>query len=147
VESVDGAAAHGLLPTPVFVQIGAGSYEPRHCGWARSLSRHEFASHLDGAELVISHAGAGVIGQCIQRRKVPLVVPRLKEAGEVVDDHQAATADRLAREGLIVLCGDISRLASFAEAAKRAQESNPWASAEGTKRPTASEVLMRALEA
>ncbi len=112
VEAVDKLAEAGALPAPVFIQVGPGAFTPKHCEWTRTLGREEFSMRLAGAKLVICHAGAGIIGECLGLGKVPLVVPRDPARGEVVDDHQRLMALKLADEGLLRLCASESDIAA-----------------------------------
>ena len=65
------------------------------------------------ARVVVSHGGVGSILIALTHGKQPLVVPRLKRFGEVVDDHQLLLARRLAHEGLIGLVEDPADLGAW----------------------------------
>ncbi|HBW18037.1 MAG TPA: glycosyl transferase family 28, partial [Actinobacteria bacterium] len=58
---------------------------------------------LDGAELVICHGGPGTISGAWSRGLRPVVVPRLRRLGEVVDDHQVDFCAKLAELGRVQL--------------------------------------------
>jgi UDP-N-acetylglucosamine transferase subunit ALG13 len=55
------------------------------------------------AAVVVAHAGPATIRLCADSNKKAIVVPRLREYGEVVDGHQVPFARRLEAEGEIEL--------------------------------------------
>lgn len=63
------------------------------------------------ADVVVAHAGTGVITSCLQAGRHPVVVPRRSVHHEHVDDHQTVTATEVARLGLATSrdAGDLSR--------------------------------------
>jgi UDP-N-acetylglucosamine transferase subunit ALG13 len=58
---------------------------------------------LLGADLVVTQGGPGGIKDSWECGLLPIVVPRLARLNEVVDDHQVAFAQQLARKGLLVV--------------------------------------------
>jgi UDP-N-acetylglucosamine transferase subunit ALG13 len=63
----------------------------------------EIVEHMEHAEHVVSHAGAGTILCASSVGQVPIVFPRLQRFGETVDDHQVELARRLAEDGQLVV--------------------------------------------
>jgi UDP-N-acetylglucosamine transferase subunit ALG13 len=61
---------------------------------------------VTGAELVICHAGSGIISSALRSGRRPLVLPRRAQHGEHVDDHQLQLAGRLAGYGFATLLRD-----------------------------------------
>jgi UDP-N-acetylglucosamine transferase subunit ALG13 len=55
---------------------------------------------------LITHAGAGSVLVALTHGKRPIVVPRLPEFAEVVDNHQLIFGRHLARSGLVTLIED-----------------------------------------
>lgn len=97
----DWAAAHPA--TPVFFQIGKGSYEPRHGGFVRLMPVATYRERLAAATLFVAHAGMGSIISAIQAGKPLVMLPRSKTLGEHNTDHQLATAATIGRrDGLHV---------------------------------------------
>lgn len=76
---------------------------PRCEGGIAYLEHDALQSAIAEAAVVVCHAGATVT-ECRQKGIVPIVVPRLRALGEVVDDHQVPFARRLAQDGLVVCC-------------------------------------------
>jgi UDP-N-acetylglucosamine--N-acetylmuramyl-(pentapeptide) pyrophosphoryl-undecaprenol N-acetylglucosamine transferase len=109
---VDEAAAAGILPRPVFGQVGASA------GFASALADsqlrpwlapEEMRARLRGAAVVVTHGGAGVIASSLREGRRPLVLARLGTLGEHVDDHQRQVTAKLAELGVAVALGDAIR--------------------------------------
>jgi UDP-N-acetylglucosamine transferase subunit ALG13 len=88
------AAAHP--ETPVFLQIGAGAYEPQHAEWARIVPHADYAKRLRECDLFVAHVGMGSILQALEARKQMLLMVRDRGRGEHTTDHQLHTARRFA---------------------------------------------------
>lgn len=97
----DWAKAHP--DTPVYFQIGKGSYEPRHGDFVRLMPVTAYRERLAMAKLFVAHAGMGSIIAAIEAGKPLIMLPRLKGRGEHNTDHQLATATTIGqRDGLHV---------------------------------------------
>ena len=103
-------AAERLKGEPVFMQLGEGGYLPKRCGWTHFLSYVEFVEKIREARIIVSHAGAGSILTCKKLGKVPIVMPRLKEKGEHIDDHQVELARRMADLGHVLLAREAEEI-------------------------------------
>lgn len=110
VEAFDRLAAGPLSGAECFAQIGSSSVEPKHAGFDRLVPFDRMRELIAGAELVITHAGAGSSLLCLELGQRPIAVPRLHAHGEHVDDHQRLFAERLAGEGLIDCVTDLDQL-------------------------------------
>ena len=89
---IDEAVLSGLISEPVFGQIGEGKYEPKNFPFQRFVEKSEFDRLVEEADLVVGHAGIGVIIQALNSHTKLLVLPRKSELGEHVNDHQVSTA-------------------------------------------------------
>jgi UDP-N-acetylglucosamine transferase subunit ALG13 len=76
----------------ILAQIGAGSFEPRHMAWVRSLPRPDYAAAISRARLVVAHAGVGSVVAAGEQGKPIVVLPRRAALGEHTSDHQVETA-------------------------------------------------------
>ena len=66
---------------------------------------------LDEARIVITHGGPASFIQVLQRKKIPIVVPRLCKYGEHVNDHQLTFCKKVdKRNKNIILVEDCSLL-------------------------------------
>jgi len=59
---------------------------------------------------VISHGGIGTILSALEYMKPIIVIPRRKEYGEIIDDHQFETTRELENEGIIKAAYNINEL-------------------------------------
>ena len=84
----------------LFVQHGACRV-PQGITAAPFLSMAEMEDRFLTASAVVCAAGPGTVMAARRAGCQPIVVPRLRRLGEVVDDHQQAFAELLALEGLV----------------------------------------------
>lgn len=110
------------LPQPVIVQHGHTTLKVSDAITALAfMNMDEFATQVDTAELLIMHAGAGSLIHAVQAGKVPIVMPRLSEYGEHVDDHQTEFASAIEDSGRIVIAHHASELEGAAQRAQSLQ--------------------------
>lgn len=96
---------------PLTVQHGPSKLRLEGAENVEFLAFDELADKLREARTVITHAGAGSVIAALANGKRPLVVPRLQQFGEAVDDHQLISARRFEEAGLAILVEDPSDLA------------------------------------
>src|SRR5439155_12652420 len=87
------------------VQSGT-SRRPRLADHRDYLSYQDMEANLHEAAAVVCHGGPGSVMMCRWAGKSPIVVPRRRDLGEHVDDHQTAFARRMAAEGELTLAED-----------------------------------------
>jgi UDP-N-acetylglucosamine transferase subunit ALG13 len=114
----DWLGRHPELTQAFFVQSGAASVAPA-CPGSRFLDPGQLGALLDMADVMICHGGPGSIADAWARGLVPIVVPRLRRFGEVVDDHQVDFCRKLAGLGRIRLAQAPDALAEFLDEAAR----------------------------
>jgi UDP-N-acetylglucosamine transferase subunit ALG13 len=104
------AAAQRILPLPIRIQCGVTDCQSSTDISARDwMSPQEMSQCLQESRVVVCHAGSGVIAAGLRAGHRPLVVARLRNHGEHVDDHQTQLAAKLASLGLAVqVRGEIS---------------------------------------
>lgn len=89
---------------PVFLQIGDGAYEPRHCEWSRIVPQRIYQRHLKDCALFVAHVGMGSIMQALEARKQMLLMPRQASLREHTTEHQVHTAAKFgATPGLLIV--------------------------------------------
>lgn len=110
LKKVDQLVETGVISEPVFMQSGCCAYQPLHCAAKAFLDRDEFAQKLDQADLIITHAGAGTIVGSMKRGKKIIAVPRRKQYGEHVDDHQLQILRQFEQTGQICVCYEVGEL-------------------------------------
>ena len=95
----------------IFAQIADGQYEPRHMEFCRFLDVTEFNERVEQADLVVAHAGMGIIITALRLNKPLLTLPRRGSLRETRNDHQYATARHLSSAGKLHVAMDESELA------------------------------------
>lgn len=118
MEAVERANREGILGEEVVVQYGHSTVAPRGCRSIPFLTRDEFRTLIEDASLIITHAGAGTIGQCFKAGKKPLVVPRRKAYGEHVNDHQIELVRELESQGRVYAVHDLRSLPDIVRMAR-----------------------------
>lgn len=98
------ARKHGR--TDVLAQIGPSVSCFEHIRAVRFIDPGDFRRHVESSSLVIAHAGMGSIITALELRKRIIVMPRRASMGEQRNDHQIATAKRLAQQGRIDVAFD-----------------------------------------
>ena len=93
---------HPERASDFFVQSGAASVAPI-CRSTPFLEAGQLDAELQQAHLMICHGGPGSIADAWDRGHVPIVVPRLRRLGEVVDDHQVDFCEKLDEIGRVRL--------------------------------------------
>jgi UDP-N-acetylglucosamine transferase subunit ALG13 len=110
-------ALEALPADELFVQYGHASPPP---GVARAVAFQSFPEMLEAfakADVVVTHAGVGSILCATNAGHIPVVVPRLKQYGEHVDDHQVHLIRELERDGRVRVVWEMDELAETVAAA------------------------------
>jgi UDP-N-acetylglucosamine transferase subunit ALG13 len=105
----------------LIVQCGESSVRPHGATCLEFLTFDEFVEYVRRARVVVCHAGVGTIMVAIGSGKRPVVVPRLPQYGEAIDDHQLVLARRLASAGVVTLVEEPEGLEAAIAAASLAQ--------------------------
>ncbi len=88
LECIDTMKRNNEIPDDVVIQTGFCTYKPTHCQWAKLLPYQQMEDNVQNARIVITHGGPSSFIMPLQRGKIPIVVPRQKQYGEHVNDHQ-----------------------------------------------------------
>lgn len=110
------AAAHS--GEDLLAQIGAGAYEPAHMRWVRRLGPADYGAAMDGAGLIVAHAGIGSVVSAGEHGRPVVLLPRRAGLGEHSNDHQLDTALRLHDRPGVFIADDESRLDACIAAAR-----------------------------
>ena len=103
-------ALEGLPAEQLFVQHGPMS-PPAGAGRAVAYMQFpEVVESMEQADAVVCHAGAGSILCALRVGHTPVVVPRLRQFRETVDDHQAEFSRALAAQGKVIAVEDLDLL-------------------------------------
>lgn len=108
IQAVDKLAAE--IADEVVLQIGVSTCIPRYATHFAFCPPQRMVSLIEQADLVIAHAGFGNIGQCLQRQKRLILIPRERRFGDAID-NQVELAEYLARKHAGIIClWDVARL-------------------------------------
>jgi UDP-N-acetylglucosamine--N-acetylmuramyl-(pentapeptide) pyrophosphoryl-undecaprenol N-acetylglucosamine transferase len=102
LEAVGKAADSGALPLPIRAQVGDSGWSHPSVETSDWIPREELERRIFESEVVVCHAGAGIISSALSAGRRPIVVPRRVDLGEHVDDHQLQLARKLGEWGLVV---------------------------------------------
>ncbi|MEO8065159.1 MAG: glycosyltransferase [Pseudomonadota bacterium] len=95
----------------VFAQIGDSYKRPHNIRYKTFIEPAEFQRRFSSADVIVSHAGMGTILSALQFQKPIVVMPRRASLQEHRNEHQLATARRLAALGKITVALDEAELA------------------------------------
>lgn len=107
---IDKLIESGIIKEKVFAQIGVSDYKPMYFECVDFMTQEEFNNNIDLADVVITHAGTGVIVNSVKKGKKVIGVPRLSKFGEHVDDHQVQLIKEFGNLNFIEPCYEIGKL-------------------------------------
>ena len=100
----------------VVIQTGFSTFIPKNCKYREYFPYKEMVENVDKARIVITHGGPSSFIMPLYKHKVPIVVPRRKEFGEHVNNHQVDFCKQVAeRQGNIIVIEDIEKLEDVLE--------------------------------
>ncbi len=88
LKKIDELIEKKIIKEKVFAQIGSSDYKPVNYEYIDFMNQDDFNKKLDECNLLITHAGTGIIVNAVKRGKKVIATPRLARYGEHVDDHQ-----------------------------------------------------------
>ena len=115
---MDELVESGIIDEDVFAQTGVCSYKPKHYAYKTFMPKDIMNGWMEKADVVVTHAGTGVIMTALRMGKKVVAVPRRAELGEHVDNHQHEIADVLGSKGIIEPVYDIDKLGEAIKKAK-----------------------------
>lgn len=114
IECVDKMVKDNIITEEVVIQIGFSTYEPKNCKWRKLFSYKDMQKYVNRARIVITHGGPSSFIAPLQVGKIPIVVPRRKEYGEHVNDHQVTFCKEVEkRNGNILVVENINELEKY----------------------------------
>jgi UDP-N-acetylglucosamine transferase subunit ALG13 len=114
IEYIDNLKKDGKITDDVIIQTGFSSYIPTSCKWNKFFSYDEMEAKIKEARIVITHGGPMSVMASLQIGKIPIVVPRLLEFDEHVNNHQVNFVTKLnEKKGNIISVIDISALGNI----------------------------------
>jgi UDP-N-acetylglucosamine transferase subunit ALG13 len=104
LKTVDEAKQRAMIKDEIFMQTGNSAYTPLACRFERFLSFHQMLNSIQGADVVVCHAGIGSTLLSLHSRKIPIIFPRSETFGEHLDNHQWDFAQHLKRLSTALVC-------------------------------------------
>ncbi len=98
IKGVDRLVAEGKIKEKVVIQTGFSTYIPKHCEWHKMMSFNEMNKYIENAHIVITHGGPASFIEVLQKGKMPIVVPRMKQYGEHINNHQVEFVKLVAKK-------------------------------------------------
>lgn len=108
----------------IFIQSAIFDIIPL-CDYTTILSNSSFQKKIEEADLIITHCGVNSIISCMRLNKKLIIVPRLKQYGEHVDNHQTEIANLMKNKFKICCLDNVSKLLETVPIAINTQY-KPW---------------------
>ena len=110
LEEIDRLIEIGKINDEVIVQAGYTKYKSQNMKIVDFVSNDEIEKLEQQADCIITHGGVGSIIGSIEIGKKVIAVPRLKQYGEHVNDHQLDIIESFDKLGYIIGITDVSQL-------------------------------------
>lgn len=111
IEKIDSLIESGDIKEEVIIQSGFSTYIAKNCRCEKIIPYSQMIKNIQDARIVITHGGPATFIMPLQIGKTPVVVPRLKQFDEHVNNHQLEFAKQVAsRQGNIILIEEIDEL-------------------------------------
>ena len=98
LKEMDDLVKKGNIKESVVMQTGYSTFKPKYCKYKSMFSFEEMKDYVAKAHIVITHGGPSSFIEVIQAGKIPIVVPRLKEFDEHINDHQLKFIQLIAKK-------------------------------------------------
>ena len=109
IEAVD--TWSGCSLNEVIAQVGTGGkYKPQNILCYQYVTTSDFARFCSEADIIVAHAGMGVILTARELGKPLIIMPRIAKFKEHRNNHQLATARHFGELDGIYVADDIKRL-------------------------------------
>ena len=110
LEEVEKNIKDKTINEEVIVQAGYTKYQSDKMKIIDLMSKEQLSKFQDEASLIITHGGVGSIVGSLKMNKKIIAVPRLKQYGEHVNDHQKQIVENFDKQGYIKGVFDIKDL-------------------------------------
>lgn len=102
IHKIDELIENGTIKDKVFIQYGS-SDKPKIADGMDFVPKADMQKLIEEADLMIIHSGAGMIVEAAKLGKRVIAVPRMKEFGEHVDNHQFEIAEVFENTGYLTV--------------------------------------------
>jgi len=113
IKEVDRLVSEKKIKDEFIVQLGNTNYYSKNIKKVKKFwKENEYKKILRSCNLIITHAGLGNVMVGMEHNKPLIVVPRRKEFGEHVDNHQMEMAKYIEKSESCLVIHDINDLES-----------------------------------
>ena len=110
LEEVQKCIDEDIIKDKVIVQAGSTKFESKDMEVFNLIEQDKFNILMEQADTIITHGGVGSIVAAVKLGKKVIAVPRLKQYGEHVNDHQIQIVETFSNQGFIKGIKDVSEL-------------------------------------
>ncbi|MDE6861019.1 MAG: glycosyl transferase family 28 [Duncaniella sp.] len=107
----------GSIDEKIVAQFLPDKYVPANLKVTGFISPIDFDEYVQNSRIVVAHAGMGSIISALNFEKPVIVMPRQSSVGEHRNDHQIATAIKMAELGYVFYAHDKEELKALLTAA------------------------------
>ncbi len=118
LQKMDSLIEQGVITEEVTAQYGYSDYELKNIKGTDFMGGEDFQKCIADSDILVCHSGVGTIMTALRLGKPVVVVPRLAEYGEHVDDHQLQIAESFEESGYVICCTDTEKLGEYIERAR-----------------------------
>ena len=113
LEEVQKCIDEDIIKDKVIVQAGSTKFESKDMEVFNLIEQDKFNILMEQADTIITHGGVGSIVTAVKLGKKVIAVPRLKQYGEHVNDHQIQIVETFSNQGFIKGIKDVSEIDTF----------------------------------
>jgi UDP-N-acetylglucosamine transferase subunit ALG13 len=118
LESVEKQIICGRITTDVIAQVGTTNYYSKYMEIIPYLPMDKFESYVKSSDLIICHAGYGILSLALESHKKIIAAARQVKYGEHVNDHQVQILSEYEKGKLLLALKDFSKLNELLEQIK-----------------------------
>ena len=97
LKCIDKMVEDGKIKEEVICQKGYTDYEPENYKAEKLIPYEQMQENIEKARIIITHGGPSSFVAPLAIGKIPIVVPRKKEFGEHVNNHQVDFSKEVAK--------------------------------------------------
>lgn len=120
LKKIDSLIEQEIIKDEVVAQIGYSDYRPVHYSYVDFIPEEKFDILIQRSDILLTHGGIGTITKGLFLKKKVIIIPRMKDFGEHIDNHQIEIGERFAEMGYALFCKNIEMISdTLEEASKR----------------------------
>ena len=94
----------------VIIHLARTQFVPKHAKYFTFVEKNEYDAYFRKAKVIITHGGVGTILSALENGKPTIIVPRLKEFGEHLDNNQLEIAEMIEGEPNVRVVRDVNEI-------------------------------------